>query len=172
MKKLQERYRFLVASALVFFSLQGAATPLENAAHKDVSNPTKVTVVNLDSGKWELMFNVPSNGAIATKEKSRANEFALANLKTFTSTPEQLTSDLMDYIRHYYKSATHNFSLTLDNPDGNSESDRVGYSFCLTTIAQPIQMHCKALNLSIAQSDFLGLLQQSGVEYRIVNVQA
>lgn len=173
MSAYYNKYYLVLAAGLLSFSLKSLASPLLNVADQGQAQPESkvVEVVTMTNGKWGLQFNADPNRATETNDASLSQKIDLYDLATFRNTPEQFPLDLAEVVSYYYGSETHHFTLAMRYPDSESELEQIIYDFCIYDVdpASKYELYCKAMHVRVSKTEFMKLLKQLGVDYKVVS---
>ena len=165
------KYYLILAAGLLSFSVKSLASPLFNVADQVQPASKVVEVVTMTNGKWGLQFNADPNRATETTDASLSQKIDLYELATYRNTPEQFPLDLAEVVSYYYASETHHFTLAMRYPDSESELEQIIYDFCIYDLdpASKTQLFCKSMHVRVRKAEFMKLLKQFGVDYKVVS---
>jgi hypothetical protein len=165
MLKKYNKYHLILAVGALSFSLNALASPLTFSAGEVDSKQKVVEVFFTDNGKWGLNFSADPNRSSEANNLSLSQKIDLPNLATYRNSADQFPLDLAEVVSYYYASETHDFTLALRYPDGESERVKVIYDFCIYHVnrASNAELYCKSMNVetSIAPLSFGGERKRS-----------
>lgn len=171
MSAYYNKYYLILAAGLLSFSLKTLASPQFDVADQAQPESKVVEVVTMTNGKWGLQFKADPNRATETNDASLSQKQDLYDLATYGNTPEQFPLDLAEVVSYYYASETHHFTLAMRYPDSESELEQIIYDFCIYDLdpAAQSKIFCKSMHVRASKSEFMKLLKQFGVDYKVVS---